>query len=114
VDQLTSPSYTNPVISCNNPDPGVLRLPDGSGYAAVATSNFALRSRGDPAFPLYHSADLVTWSPRGHVFPAGAWPVWAEENMWAPEIHVVNGRFVVYFTGGHCGHCDSAVVPPIP
>ena len=36
------------------------------------------------------------------MFPAGAWPDWAVENMWAPEIHFVNGTFVVYFTGGSC------------
>ena len=41
----------------------------------------------------------VNWTPKGHVFPTGAWPSWAVENMWAPEIHFVNGTFVVYFTG---------------
>ena len=42
----------------------------------------------------------VNWIPKGHVFPAGSWPDWAVENMWAPEIHFVNGTFLVYFTGG--------------
>ena len=86
-----------------------------SGYALVTTSNFAQKSEGDPALPLYFSTDLVwpqpliceifeeslqvNWIPKGHVFPAGGWPDWAIENMWAPEIHFVNGTFVVYFTG---------------
>ena len=73
-----------------------------SGFALVTTSNFAHKSEGDPALPLYFSTDLVNWIPKGHVFPAGAWPGWAVENMWAPEIHFVNGTFVVYFTGGSC------------
>ena len=84
-----------------------------SGYALVTTSNFAHKSDGDPALPLYFSTDMVStnsksassnqiqvnWTPKGHVFPTGAWPSWAVENMWAPEIHFVNGTFVVYFTG---------------
>jgi len=92
--------YRNPVLPRNSPDPGALALPDGSGYALVTTSNFALNSEGDPALPLYFSTDLVNWIPKGHVFPAGTWPDWAVENMWAPEIHFVNGTFLVYFTGG--------------
>ena len=87
-----------------------------SGYALVTTSNFAHKLEGEPALPLYFSTDLVctrvqietrnyvqvNWIPKGHVFPSGAWPDWAVENMWAPEIHFVNGTFVIYFTGGSC------------
>ena len=57
--QVEDATYTNPVIASNSPDPGVLRLPGDQGFVAVTTSNFALRSRGDPAFPLHHSWDLV-------------------------------------------------------
>ncbi len=32
-------SYTNPVVDSNHPDPGVLRLSDGTGFAAVSTSD---------------------------------------------------------------------------
>ena len=65
-------TYTNPVLPQNSPDPGALALPDGSGekrvwlysqlssgYALVTTSNFAHKSEGDPALPLYFSTDLV-------------------------------------------------------
>ena len=52
----------------------------------------------------------MNWIPKGHVFPAGAWPDWAFENMWAPEIHFVNGTFVVYFTGGWVGALTSNFV----
>ena len=37
----TSSLYTNPIINSNNPDPGILALPDGSGYVVVSTSNYA-------------------------------------------------------------------------
>ena len=83
--------YTNPVIDSNNPDPAALALP-GGGYLAVATSNYATNSAAEDAFPIYHSANLVDWELRGHVFPAGAWPAYCDRNMWAPEIHRVNGR----------------------
>ena len=49
-------SYKNPVISTNTPDPGVVKLVDGSGWAAVATSNYASRSGNASAFPLYYSS----------------------------------------------------------
>ena len=35
---------------------------------------------------------------QGYVFPAKGWPVWCDRNMWAPEIHHVNGRFLAYFS----------------
>ena len=82
----TNSVYTNPVVDANFPDPGVLALP-GKGYAVVVSSG-----EEPDAFPLAYSLDLVQWEHMGHVFPAGSWPVWAATNMWAPEIHLVNGR----------------------
>lgn len=35
----------------------------------------------------------------GSVFPEGGWPSWAYTDMWAPEIHHVDGNFHVYFSG---------------
>ena len=35
---------------------------------------------------------------RGYVFQGDSWPTWARKDMWAPEIHFVNGRFMVYFS----------------
>ena len=95
--QLVS-CYINPVIDSNNPDPSAIALPDGSGYLAVATSNHANDAASQDAFPIYYSRDMVDWELRGHVFPAGGWPVWCSNNMWAPEIHWVNGRFLAYFS----------------
>jgi len=91
--------YTNPLLTTNSPDPGVLRLVDGSGWAMVTTSNNVSRRSNPYAFPMYYSRDLVTWEPRGHVFTGNRnWPSWAEARMWAPELHWVKGSYVVYFT----------------
>jgi len=35
----------------------------------------------------------------GYVFTPESWPKWAYCDMWAPEIHRVNGNYHVYFTG---------------
>ena len=40
-------TFTNPVIDYNTPDPGVLAIPDGSGYLLVSTSNYAERGVGN-------------------------------------------------------------------
>ena len=48
--------YMNPVINRNRPDPGVLALPDGSGYVAVTTG-----VESGNAFPIMTSTDLVDW-----------------------------------------------------
>ena len=50
---LTSSEYTNPIIDSNIPDPGILALPDGSGYVLVSTSNYA--ESGNGIFFIYAS-----------------------------------------------------------
>lgn len=99
--QTAEPSvqfYSNPVIKKNAPDPSVTRLADGSGWLAVVTSDHSSRVADPNAFPIYYSADLVNWKLRSWVFNIQSWPVWAKDNMWAPELHYVNGRYIVYFT----------------
>ena len=85
------------MIDSNNPDPSVIALPSG-GYLAVATSNHTTDKNTEPAFPIYYSDNLIDWELQEYVFPPGSWPVWCEQNMWAPEIHHVNGRFLAYFS----------------
>jgi arabinan endo-1,5-alpha-L-arabinosidase len=83
--------YTNAVIPTDCPDPGVLH--DGDTYVLTCTSGDAAS-----AFPIYTSSDLASWTPAGHVFPAGMWPSWAVSDFWAPEIHLVGSHYVVYFS----------------
>lgn len=106
------PRYTNPVRAENSPDPGVTRLADGSGWVAVTTSDHADHQHNSTAFPLLFSRDLVHWEPRGFVFRRGSWPAWAQDSMWAPELHNVNGRYIVYYVARSAsGHpaCGAAV-----
>lgn len=86
--------YTNAVIPFDCPDPGVLA--DAGQYVLSCTSGDAA-----DAYPLFSSPDLVSWSAKGHIFPAGSHPAWATADFWAPEVHKVGGQYVAYFTARH-------------
>jgi GH43 family beta-xylosidase len=93
-----------PLLTCNiDPrirdgygDPAVLRT--GDGYHLVATSNDA-----PDAFPILRSRDLREWELAGFVFPQGSAPAWAitgegAADFWAPELHRIDGRYLLCFT----------------
>jgi xylan 1,4-beta-xylosidase len=84
-----APSYSNPVLPGDYPDPSVIRV--GRDYWATATT-----SQWAPIFPLLHSTDLVNWELRGAVFQTP--PPWSAGSYWAPEISADGGRFFVYYT----------------
>lgn len=84
--------YRNPLFRSDSPDPGAIYA-DGVWYAATTGCD------ASGCFPLHASANnLSSWSHIGYVFLATDVPVWAHQNFWAPEIHLVNGRFLVVFT----------------
>jgi arabinan endo-1,5-alpha-L-arabinosidase len=83
--------YANPTIPFDCPDPGV--LVDGNQYVLTCTSGGAAN-----AYPIFTSPDLVHFTARAHVFPAGHWPTWAQGDFWAPEIHKVGAAYVAYFS----------------
>lgn len=82
--------YRNPVLGEDCPDPGVLK--DGSTYYMVCTQG----ARG--LYPIWSSSDLVSWRFEGRVFENANKPSWAASDFWAPEIHRVDGKYVVYFS----------------
>ncbi len=78
----------NPVLPGDHPDPTILRV--GHQFWASATSG-----EWSPQFPLFHSTDLLTWTPAGAIFPTQ--PTWARGDFWAPELVQDRGRFVAYY-----------------
>lgn len=83
--------FENPVVSKDCPDPGVLEV--GGTYYMACTPGYA--------FPIRSSKDLVHWKQQGTVFSAASHPAWGTSHFWAPELHQVGGKFVVYFSARH-------------
>ncbi|MFL0556468.1 MULTISPECIES: glycoside hydrolase family 43 protein [Paenibacillus] len=91
-------TFVNPILS-NGADPWVTRHPDGSYYMMVTLGN---------RLALWHSPTL---SGLGHVQPK---TVWTPEpngpysyNLWAPELHFINGRWYIYYTANDGGGDDT-------
>ena len=45
-------------------------------------------------------SDLISWELKSHVFHSSNWPRWAVDRFYAPEVHVVSGRYILYYTAG--------------
>ena len=80
---LGNGTYLNPVLAGDRPDPNVLK--DGDDYYA-AFSSFLYY----PGVPIWHSRDLVNWTP---VTAALKTPI---GNVWALDITKHNGRYFIY------------------
>lgn len=85
-----APTYTNPVLDENAPDPFVLKV--GKTYYAYATNG------GGNDVPTYQSWDLVHWKFAGNALAAQ--PKWGRAGLtWAPEVmQFAPNRFVLYYT----------------
>lgn len=87
--------FHNPVLDNGDyPDPGVI-LYNGVYYAVTTTNN-----ESPEKFPIHTSKDLQNWSQIGYVFNEANLPKWSrvKAEYWAPEIHQINGKFLVYYT----------------
>ena len=84
-------TYTNPVIDNNAPDPTVIRAKDGTFYA------YSTMQRGN--VPIYKSTDMVNWEFIGGAFRQGEVPKFVPKaNIWAPDINLIEGKYVLYFS----------------
>lgn len=91
---LPTKVFTNPLIPDQNaPDPGAIFY--RGNYYVVAT----VQNNVSNKFPIFKSSDLQEWEHVADVFPAGHLPTWANptDAFWAPEIHIINDTFKVYF-----------------
>jgi GH43 family beta-xylosidase len=89
LDRGPKPPFSNPVVDVDCPDPGVIAI--ASVYYAICTGG---------RFGIRRSDDLVLWEhTNSFVFPSGKPPYAANGNRnWAPEMHEVAGKFLVYYT----------------
>lgn len=83
--------YTNPVQGVrDSPDPGVIH--HEGFYYAVTTGGW-----DGHAFPIWKSQTGTKFEQVGWVFDKP--PAWTKScDHWAPEMHLINGRFLVYYT----------------
>lgn len=92
------PTFINPVVPNNAPDPGVVRLGD-QFFAATTSGTIGVAQN---AFPLLASSSLVAWEVHNYVFPGYEHPEWTNGlDFAAPELHAVGSRINVYFTARH-------------
>jgi xylan 1,4-beta-xylosidase len=80
---LGNGAYLNPVIPGDHPDPTILK--DGSDYYMTFSSFFSY-----PGIVIWHSTDLVNWTPVG---PALQKPLGA---IWAVDLCKHGDRYYVY------------------
>jgi arabinan endo-1,5-alpha-L-arabinosidase len=89
------PTYSNPVLDSNFPDPALLKAADGNWYA------YATQGEGPAGMAniqLARSRDLIMWNRLGDALPRK--PAWAAttQDFWAPDIGFRGGRYFLYYS----------------
>jgi arabinan endo-1,5-alpha-L-arabinosidase len=89
------PTYLNPVLDCDFPDPAIVHAPDGF-YYAYGTQTL----RGDEWINIQvaRSRDLVHWEHLGDALPNK--PDWAQttQDFWAPSVIFDGKTYFMYFS----------------
>jgi GH43 family beta-xylosidase len=80
--------YTNSVEDRDLPDPGIIYA---DGYYWMTHT----MGGPDKGWPLYQSPDGVTWTFQKHLLTTTNKPAYMTDAFWAPEIHKINGTYVV-------------------
>jgi xylan 1,4-beta-xylosidase len=100
---LPANSFRNPILAGFHPDPTICRV--GDDYY-LANSSFCYF----PGIPLFHSRDLVNWTPVGHVITRPSQAKFdglgISRGVFAPALSFHNGTFYLVTTlvdaGGNC------------
>ncbi|TQU40204.1 family 43 glycosylhydrolase, partial [Xanthomonas perforans] len=80
---LGNGTYLNPIVAGDHPDPTILK--DGDDYYMTFSSFFSY-----PGIVLWHSTDLVNWTPIGPALHQGL------GTIWALDLCKHNGRYYIY------------------
>jgi len=90
------PMFQNPLFAGDYPDPTILRV--GLDFYMTQTSYAYL-----PGLVVWHSRDLVNWTPISHAIDA------VQGEVWAPDLVYVDGRYFIYFAMGgiHVVHAED-------
>jgi arabinan endo-1,5-alpha-L-arabinosidase len=87
------PTYANPVLDTDFPDPAVIRARDGYYYVYATQGGDPIRN-----IQVARSADLVNWTLVGDALPVK--PSWASktQDFWAPDVFEAGGRYFLYYS----------------
>ncbi|HKG90474.1 MAG TPA: glycoside hydrolase family 43 protein [Gemmatimonadaceae bacterium] len=84
-------TFSNPVVA--GADPWVVRH-DGFYYSVESTGN---------AIYVYKSDKLTTLKSNGALVWSAPATGWNRSNVWAPELHLIDGRWYIYYAAGESG-----------
>ena len=94
-DGVSKAMFKNPLFAGDYPDPAILRV--GQDFYMTHTSySYA------PGLVVWHSRDLVNWTPLSQVLNE------THGEVWAPELVEQGGRYYIYFAMGgiHVVHAE--------
>jgi len=94
---LGNGKFQNPIISGDHPDPTILK--DGDDYYMTFSSFYSC-----PGAIIWHSWDLVNWSPIG---PALTVPI---GSVWAMDLVKHQGRYFIYIPASPNGNASVFVI----
>jgi arabinan endo-1,5-alpha-L-arabinosidase len=90
-----APTYANPVLDADFPDPTVLRAPDDVYYAYATQTK---HGDGWVNIQIARSKDLTHWRSLGDALPLK--PRWASktQDFWAPHVVREGKRYIMYYS----------------
>ena len=90
------PSFANPVLDLDFPDPATLTTADGTTYVYATQGT----DGGEAMLNIRvaRSTDLTQWTVLGDALPVK--PAWASrtQDFWAPHVHAADGRYFLYYS----------------
>lgn len=93
--------FSNPIIKSSMADPSVIKADDGYFYI-YGTGKM---------IPVWKSLDLVNWIDCGNAFtPEGAPSFLPDGGVWAPDIHYIDGKYVLYYSMSYWGGLETSGV----
>lgn len=88
-----APTYSNPIIDADFPDPAIIRAEDGNYYVYATQGGEPMRN-----VQVARSSDLVEWQMLGDALPIK--PSWASQtqDFWAPAVSYAGGNYYLYYS----------------
>ena len=90
-------TFLNPILAGDHPDPSILK--DGADYYMTHSSFDAY-----PGLLIWHSRDLVNWTPIGPALKTNV------GSIWAPELCKHNGRYYIFLPAKYPDNNTSYVI----